>query len=138
MGFRRRIYESPKIDLTPMVDVVFLLVIFFMISTTFVEQPGVKIDLPDAGSQYLKQREKEVRVYLAANGDIYLQRKKVTHAQLQQQLANYPLTTAESMTFILMADTTVQHGDVVQLMDAAKQAGFGQLAIATDDKKSDL
>ncbi len=136
MGFRRRIHESPKIDLTPMVDVVFLLVIFFMISTTFIEQPGVKIDLPDAGSQYLKQSEKEVRVYLAANGDIYLQREKVTLAQLQQQLSNYPSTIAESMTFILMADTTVQHGDVVQLMDAAKQAGFGQLAIATDDKKT--
>jgi len=134
MGFRRRIQESPKIDLTPMVDIVFLLVIFFMISTTFVEQPGIKIDLPEAGSQYLKQNEKDVLVYLAGNGDIYVQRKKITLDQLQQKLAEYPQATAELMTFILMADKMIQHGVVVQLMDAAKKAGFGHLAIATDDK----
>jgi biopolymer transport protein ExbD/biopolymer transport protein TolR len=137
MGFRRRFQESPKIDLTPMVDIVFLLVIFFMISTTFVEQPGVKIDLPEAGSQYLKQSEREVRVYLAGNGDIYLQQEKVTLDQLQQQLSGYSSVVAESMTFILMADTTIQHGAVVQLMDVAKRAGFGHLAIATDEKKKD-
>lgn len=134
MGFRRHIQESPKIDLTPMVDVVFLLVIFFMISTTFVEQPGLKIDLPAADSRYLKQDKSEIRVYLADNGDIYLQRKKVTWGEFQQKLANYDAEITKKMTFIIMADENSRHGEVIRLMDAAKSVGIGRLVIATDDK----
>ncbi len=134
MGFRRRIQEAPKIDLTPMVDVVFLLVIFFMLSTTFIEQPGLKIDLPVAESAYFKTEEKELRGYLAENGDIYLQRKKVTVAELARQLNRYTPATAKNMTFILMADESIRHGVVVHLMDVAKKAGIGHLVIATADK----
>ena len=134
MGFRRRIQEAPKIDLTPMVDVVFLLVIFFMLSTTFVEQPGLKINLPVSDSTYLNSQKQELRVYLAENGDIYLQRKEVTLTELDHQHNSYDVATAKKLTFILMADESTRHGMVVNLMDAAKKAGIGHLVIATDDK----
>lgn len=135
MGFRRRIPESPRVDLTPMIDVVFLLLIFFMISTTFIERPGLNIDLPEAGAQKIEQGNKEVQVYLAANGDLYLQREKVTPAALKQHLGTYDQARAGQMTFLLMADKAALHGRVVELMDLAKEAGFGQLAIATEKKK---
>ena len=60
MGFKRRISAEPRVDLTPMIDVVFLLLIFFMISTTFIERPGLKIDLPQSSAEQLQQQEQEV------------------------------------------------------------------------------
>lgn len=134
MGFRRRIQESPKVDLTPMIDVVFLLLIFFMISTTFIERPGLSINLPASSSEQIKQSKKEVQVYLAENGDIYLQREKVSLEELLRHLLSFDQMTTKKMTFLLMADKAALHGKVVQLMDAAKKAGFGSLAIATDKK----
>lgn len=138
MGFRRRINESPRVDLTPMIDVVFLLLIFFMISTTFIERPGLNIDLPASSAEQIQQGKKEVRVYLAESGEIYLQQEPVTLNELRQQLKSYGPTAAKKMTFLLMADKAALHGQVVQLMDVAKTAGFGQLAIATDKSETPL
>ena len=135
MGFRRRIQESPKVDLTPMIDVVFLLLIFFMISTTFIERPGLNINLPTSGSEQIKQGKQEVQVYLAENGAIYLQREEITLDELLQHLKSFDPVITKKMTFMLMADKAARHGKVVQLMDAAKMAGFGSLAIATDKKQ---
>jgi len=135
MGFRRRIQESPKVDLTPMIDVVFLLLIFFMISTTFIERPGLNIDLPASSSDQIKQNRKEIRVYLAENGDIYLQREKITLDDLLLHLQTFEAITVKKMTFLLMGDKSARHGQVVALMDAAKKAGFGTLAIAADKKE---
>ena len=135
MGFRRRIQESPKVDLTPMIDVVFLLLIFFMISTTFIERPGLSIELPSSNSEQIKLSKKEVQVYLAENGDIYLQREKIALDELLQHLKSFDFAATKKMTFLLMADKSARHGRVVQLMDAAKMAGFGSLAIATDKKQ---
>ncbi|MEA3545373.1 MAG: biopolymer transporter ExbD [Thermodesulfobacteriota bacterium] len=137
MGFRRRVQESPKVDLTPMIDVVFLLLIFFMISTTFIERPGLNINLPTSSSEQIKQGKQEVQVYLAENGDIYLQREEITLDELLQHLKSFDPVIAKKMTFMLMADKAARHGKVVQLMDAAKMAGFGSLAIATDKKRED-
>jgi len=131
MGFRRRLLEAPRVDLTPMIDVVFLLLIFFMISTTFIEKPGLNIDLPDSSSQQLKVDDKEIQLYLTAEGDIYLERQLVTPAELTEKLAGFGSLAAQ-MTFLLMADKGALHGQVIQLMDIAKSAGFGKLAIATD------
>ncbi len=132
MGFRRRKDDPPKVDLTPMIDVVFLLLIFFMISTTFIERPGLNIDLPVSNTQQVKQNKEEIQVYLAENGDIYLQREKTNLVDLHGRLLSLGPDITGKMTFLLMADKSARHGKVVQLMDIAKTAGFGQLAIATD------
>lgn len=131
MGFKRRTTESPRVDLTPMIDVVFLLLIFFMISTTFIEKPGLKINLPKSAIQDLKQEEKEVLLYLTAAGDIYFERQLITQTELSEKLLGFG-PAAEKMTFLLMADKKALHGKVIQLMDLAKSSGFSKLAIATD------
>lgn len=136
MGFRRRNNSEPRVELTPMVDVVFLLLIFFMISTTFVEHPGLKINLPESSAQQIRHEGKEVEVYLAENGQIYFQQHLVTLGGLHEKLDSYG-AAARQMTFLLMADKAVRHGRVIQLMDAAKTAGFEKLAIATDKRESD-
>lgn len=133
MGFRRRQPEAPRVDLTPMVDVVFLLLIFFMISTTFIETPGLTVNLPKSSSKQTQRQQQEVRVYLRADGTIYLEKQRVDLAELQDRLSSYG-DKAHDTTFLLMADKEARHGDVVQLMDSAKNAGFVKLAIATEKK----
>jgi biopolymer transport protein ExbD len=134
MAWLRKRREEPKVDLTSMVDVVFLLLIFFMISTTFVANPGLTIKLPESGAKRSASEPKEVKVYLSAAGEISLGDQRVTLAELRQRLQGYGSEGAQ-MTFVLYADAQSRHGRVVELMDAARAAGFAKLAIATEPKE---
>jgi len=129
MAFRRRIRDVPRVDLTPMVDVVFLLLIFFMISTTFIETQGVTIALPKASPTVIPQASRDVQVFLSKEGEIFLKDERISLELLQSELALYD---SEQTTFLLMADREVPHGRVVQLIDLAKRSGFEKLAIATE------
>lgn len=133
MAFQRKKREDPKIDLTPMVDCVFLLLIFFMIGTTFVQTPGLSIKLPQSSSRVAEKNPEEVKIYLSKQGEIYLGETPVTAPALRRHLEGYK-NKAGRMTFLLMADKEAQHGKVVELMDMAKVAGFERLAIATEQK----
>lgn len=132
MGFRRKVSESPRVELTPMIDVVFLLLIFFMISTTFIERPGVTIDLPEGGSQQVATEKQEVEVYLTDDGDLYLQREATTLTELNNYLLGLGAQKTKEMTFLLMADKSARHGWVIEVMEIARRNGFVRLAIATD------
>ncbi len=117
-----------------MIDVVFLLLIFFMISTTFIETPGLSIKLPEASTSIADKEPDEVKVYLSKDGEIHLKDEKISIAALQAHLATYG-ERSKNMTFLLLADKDAKHGQVVLLMDSAKNSGFGKLAIATESKK---
>ena len=117
-----------------MVDVVFLLLIFFMISTTFVESPGISIKLPEASSQTVDREPKEIKVYLSSKGDIYYKDKKISVNDFRNLLAEHQ-ADAKQTTVLLLADQESKHGKVVTLMDLARDAGFTKLAIATEQRK---
>ncbi len=133
MAFSRRRREDPKVDMTPMVDCVFLLLIFFMISTTFIETPGLSIKLPESTSKVAEKSPEEVKVYLSKEGEILMGETTLTPAALRRHLEGYK-NKAGRMTFLLMADKDAKHGKVVELMDMAKVAGFQRLAIATEQR----
>ncbi len=134
MSFLRKQEDEPRVDMTPMVDVVFLLLIFFMISTTFVETPGISIKLPESSSQTVDREPKEIKIYLSREGDIYYQDKKITLEGYRAVLADHQ-SEAERTTVLLLADQDSRHGKVVTLMDFARDAGFVKLAIATEQRK---
>ena len=134
MAFARRKREEPRVDLTPMVDVVFLLLIFFMISTTFVETPGISVQLPESSSQRDIQMPEELKVQLSLEGDIFIGEEQLSIDELRLRLAGYG-TKAREMNFALYADREARHGRVVQIMDLAREAGFGKLAIATEQRR---
>jgi len=135
MNFRQKNHrESSTLDMTPLVDVVFNLLIFFMLSTTFVTTPGIKINLPEASSKELKVQEKEVRIALTRKGRIYLNRKLVTLDDVSKTLKQKARINPK-MLVIIQADEQVTHGKVVQIMDIAKTAGLNRLAIATRPRK---
>ena len=131
MAFRRKQREDLRVDLTPMIDVVFLLLIFFMISTTFVETSGLSIKLPEASTTIADQESKEVKVSLTKDGVITVDKQEMTVTALNAHLKSFGKKSVE-MTFLLYADKDARHGQVVELMDSAKQAEFGKLAIATE------
>jgi biopolymer transport protein ExbD/biopolymer transport protein TolR len=133
MSFQRKQVDEPRIDLTPMVDVVFLLLIFFMISTTFVESPGISIKLPEASSQTVDREPKEIKIYLSREGDIYHRDQKISLDGFKALLAESQ-SDAEQTTVLLLADQESRHGKVVTLMDLARDAGFVKLAIATEQR----
>ena len=131
MNFKQRNRrEVSQLDMTPLVDVVFNLLIFFMLSTTFVTTPGIKINLPEASSKELKVQEKEVRIALTRKGKVYLNRKLVTLNDVKKILKQKARINPK-MLVIIQADAQVTHGKVVQIMDIAKSAGLNKLAIAT-------
>ena len=134
MAFLRKRRDEPKVDLTPMVDVVFLLLIFFMISTTFVESPGISIKLPESSSQKIDREPKEIKIYLSKEGDIYHSDQKISLSDYKTLLAKHQ-SEAENTTVLLLADQESRHGKVVTLMDFARDAGFVKLAIATEQRK---
>ena len=134
MAFLRKKQDDPKVDLTPMVDVVFLLLIFFMISTTFIETPGITIKLPQSSSEVVVKTPEEIKVYLSKAGKIVHKDQEMSVEQLASLLLSYRGKAAE-MTFLLLADRESRHGKVVQVMDLAREAGFGKLAIGTERKR---
>jgi biopolymer transport protein ExbD/biopolymer transport protein TolR len=134
MSFLRKSSEEPRIDLTPMVDVVFLLLIFFMISTTFVESPGISIKLPESSAQTVDREPKELKVYLSREGDIYHRDRKISLDDFKALLAEHQ-SDADKTTVLLLADQESRHGKVVVLMDLARDAGFVKLAIATEQRR---
>ncbi len=135
MSFQRKQSDDePRIDMTPMVDVVFLLLIFFMISTTFVESPGISIKLPEASSQTVDREPKEIKIYLSSAGDIFYHDKKISIDGFRELLFEHQ-SAADKTTILLLADQESRHGKVVTLMDLARDAGFVKLAIATEQRK---
>jgi biopolymer transport protein ExbD len=133
MAFQRKRRDEPKVDMTPMVDVVFLLLIFFMISTTFIETPGLSIKLPEASTQVAEKAPEELKIYLSRKGEIFLGEMTLSTDALRRHLAGYG-NKAGNTTFLLLADKEARHGQVVELMDMAKVAGFSKLAIATEQR----
>lgn len=129
MRFRRAGKLRVAIDIAPLVDVVFLLVIFFAVSTTFLETSGIKLELP--GSTSTASREpREIAVYLATDGTISFGGHTITLEELEPELTA-ALEQTEPKIVVLRADTAAPHGEVVRLMDLARKAGAEGLTVAT-------
>ena len=117
------------------IDVVLLLLIFFMISSTFVVQPGIQVNLPK--STIAERREPEdVTLILTREKALYLNDRRVTVPELWGRLVDMYRRRPDLM-LVIKADRQVPHGSVVEVMDIAKQAGVRRLAIATRPKKQE-
>lgn len=129
---RKKRIESPP-DITPMIDVVFLLLIFFMISTTFINTPGIKITLPEATADEIKTEKTKIRLAISEKGEIYIDDEKVGMEALGN-IFTRAATKAKESIVIISADENASHGTVVKVMDSAKHSGITRLAIETQAK----
>jgi biopolymer transport protein ExbD len=131
--FRRPGQLRISIDMAPLVDVIFLLVIFFAVSTTFLESSGLKLQLPES-SATTEREVKEVAVFLAADGALVFDDEPVTHEELGNRLRQV-LEESDRKIVVLRADTGTPHGKVVEIMDLIKNSGAEALTVATRVKK---
>ncbi len=132
MRFREGKNLIVRIDISPLVDVVFLLVIFFAVSTTFIDMSGLKLSLPQSSS-VAETKSEEITVFLTEEGEILYGKTRVNQAELAQKL-KVDLEKSENKFVIIKADEKAKHGDVVMIMDTAKNAGAEGMTIATKSK----
>ncbi len=131
MRFQTRKQDDVQLEMTPLVDIVFLLLIFFMLSTSLSVNPGIKIDLPKSSAEQVKKKKTTLRVAIEASGHIFLEGKKLSLEQLREKFAAVGKSKGDDALVVIEADRKVYHGLVVKVMDAAKVSGLNKLAIAT-------
>jgi len=121
------------ISITSLIDVVLLLLIFFMLTTSFVEQPGMKLDLPETESTTAENMD-ELTVTISSEGEIYLGKELIELENLKAALIKFKDENNTS-SLVIKADKTTPHGTVVQVMDIAKISGLEKLIIASEKVK---
>jgi len=126
--FRRPGKLKVTIEIAPLVDVVFLLVIFFAVSTTFLEKSGMKLDLPSSTS-HAEREASEITVNLAADGRMEFMGDQVT-ADILPDLLRKALEERGHNVVVLRADTNTSHGDVIHVMDLIRESGAEGLTVA--------
>ena len=129
MQFRTKRLAKPIINIAPLMDVLFLLLIFFMVTSTFVEQPNIELDLPSTKYSETGKVEK-LQLIITRYGNIYLQNEIVSMNELENVLRNIA-TQMEDKTLVLKADKNVPYGIVIKVMDAAKGAGMRKIVAPT-------
>ena len=137
MKFRRQHRDELGINLTPLIDVVFLLLIFFMVSTTFTRETQLSIDLPEAEGTPLETVEEQIEILVNETGNYRVNGNELVDNHMRTlQAAIYKISTGDTtMPMIISADAQAAHQDVVKAMDAAGQMGFVHLSITTQQPK---
>lgn len=133
MKFNRQSRTEVDVNLTPLIDVVFLLLIFFMVSTTFTDKTELAIDLPEAKGQLQMESQGEIEVVVSQGGDYSINGKKLLNAQFATlKSAIEKISEGDyKKPFIITADAQSPHQAVVMVMDAAGQLGFTNLSITS-------
>lgn len=133
MKFPRRTLPEPDINLTPLIDVVFLLLIFFMVSTTFTRETRLAVNLPEADAQLSDSISDQIEVSVSQAGR-YSVNGVVLRGSEAASIGEALLGAADGdrrRAILLVADADASHQSVVTAMDAIGQAGFSRLSIAT-------
>jgi len=122
--------EVPEINITPLVDIVFLLLIFFMVSSRFTDETSLKVNLPESGAG--ESRSQTVNTVLSINvsGEMAIGKKTISRSALISELKK-----VKNQPLIIKADEGVSHGRVVEALDLAKSAGISKASIATDQAR---
>jgi len=129
MEFEGRKRIRMYLDIAPLIDIVFLLLIFFMLTANFIMQPGIKITLPHAVTAK-PQKEKDIIVFIGRDNKIFLDQREVGINELKDTLEK-KLKASQKKTVILKADEKINLGLAVKVMDIAKQANAEGLVIST-------
>ena len=134
MNFSTKVREEPSIDVTPLLDIVFQLVLFFMVSTTFDESPALEIELPQSSSRSVVQEDLNIEVWVDSNGAYFVEQQPVSLENLQNRIQD-GLSQNPELVFIIKADEKTAHGSVVELMDAAQEMGVNHLTVGAKGKQ---
>jgi len=125
--------QVDTINITPLIDVVFLLLLFFMLTTSFTSIPGFKINLPKAQSAS-QEKTNNINIFISESGSISFESEYVNLKDLEKLLKEKALLGTDQMV-IISADQNAKHGIIVDIMDIIKENGYSKITIATQRKK---
>ena len=130
MTFRRRLSPNANVNLIPMIDVVFQLVVFFMVSSTFVMTPGIALDLPESTSSESVVLNRLV-VTVVSDNEIYLNRDRVTLEQLNQRLQAMTTDEEGTLSAVIEGDRSVPYELLVNVLDVLRRNDYRGIALRT-------
>jgi biopolymer transport protein ExbD len=139
LNFRKPRPEDPEINLIPFIDVLLVVLIFLMLSTTYSKFTELQITLPVADAERARDRQREIIVAVAADGRYSINRKPVDGRSVEALTAELGAASGgdAEMIVIVSADATAAHQSVVNVMDAARRAGLPHLTFATQTSGGD-
>ncbi|GAB6263980.1 biopolymer transporter ExbD [Photobacterium sp. CCB-ST2H9] len=124
--------EEAQIDLTSMLDIVFIMLIFFIVTSSFVRESGVEVNRPQA-SNVVSQKDAGIFVAITSANDVYIDKRVVDVERVQATLETMLLDQPEA-SLVIQADEHAYSGTVVKVMDAAKGAGVKNIALAAEKR----
>lgn len=133
MKFRRQETADEGVNLTPLIDVVFLLLIFFMVSTTFTKETHLEIDLPEASGKAMPKNDVQIEVLVDSQGNYSVNGRLLLNKQLDTlEAAITKLSGGEvTMPFLITGDSNASYQSIVSVMDLAGRLGFVNLNMTT-------
>ena len=141
MNFRRgRVREDPEMNLIPLIDVLLVILIFLMVSTTYSKFAGMEINLPTADAPPGQEAPNEINVTVTASGEIAINRRAVGSdapaaiAEALRRAAGSPGAGTKAPVVIINADAKAAHQRVIDVMQGAQQAGLSHISFATQQK----
>ncbi len=135
MKFKRRGRLEAAVELTPLIDVVFLLLIFFMVSTTFIRETQVKINLPEASGELLEVEPQVIEITVDSRGEYALNGRLLVNNEIRTLMKALDETldgeAVDQQRIVITADANASHQSVVRAMDAAGKSGLTRVSITT-------
>ena len=137
MNFSRTETDRLEVNITPLIDVVFLLLIFFMVTTTFNQQAELRVDLPEASTEEQSLDVIPIEITIDQNGKYFVNGKSLsgTEADVLMRSIQNVVSNSEEQSVIIRADATTPHQAVVTAMDVINKIGITKLSIATSKPK---
>jgi biopolymer transport protein ExbD len=136
MAKRKSLYEDEGLNMTPLIDCVFLLLIFFMVTTVFKQPYTLQVELPEA-LEAVQVEEKKLVGTITADGRMEINRNVIQMGQLEQVLQREKQATG-SMTLILRTDKETRHKFMLDILEVAKRVGVEKIVLATEDQQVEL
>ena len=135
MKIRRRLKRTSVADMTPMIDIVFQLVIFFMISSVFNTAPGIDIVLPQ-GESVQTLEITPLTITITSSEEIFLNKNSVPMANLKEALKKYKESVDDKTSHVVLkGDQNIKYGTFVEVMGVLRSTGFDQINMITDSPR---
>ena len=133
MKFKRAKREELAINMTPLIDVVFLLLIFFMVTTTFSRETRLLVNLPEANAEAAESNPSQIEILVSRDGSYSINGRALVNSRIETLVQGLELESGgdRSLPILLIADAEATHQSVVTAMDGIGQSGFTRMNIAT-------
>ncbi len=134
MTKKRGLASRAQVDLIPMIDVVFQLILFFLVSTTFAVMPAITLKLPDSSTS-TGAEIRGITITVTADGSMFCNEKSVDISELDTMLSSSELSDEERLTYPIRfeADELVTNGTIVKIFDVLRKNGFSNVNLRTTD-----